>query len=44
MLPDIDYLLTRDKRDFLDNPKLHETPWIGKIKNLQELLELLTDE
>ncbi len=44
MLPDIDYLLTRDKRDFLKNPKLHESPLIGKIKNPQELLVLLSTE
>ncbi|MFQ5793702.1 MAG: putative toxin-antitoxin system toxin component, PIN family [Candidatus Bipolaricaulia bacterium] len=41
MLPDIDYLITRDKRDFLENPKLQGTPWIKKIKSPQELLALL---
>jgi hypothetical protein len=41
MLPDINYLVTRDKRDFLKNQKLRETAWIDKIKNPQELLSLL---
>jgi predicted nucleic acid-binding protein len=41
MLEDIDYLLTRDKKDFLRNLKLQKTPWIKKIKSPQELLALL---
>lgn len=43
MLPDIDYLVTRDKRDFLQNAKLRETPWMAKIKSPQELLALLEE-
>lgn len=39
MLPDIDYLITRDKADFLENEKLQKTPWIDKIKSPQEFLE-----
>ena len=39
MLSDIDYLITRDKVDFLENAKLKETPWITKIKSPQEFLQ-----
>jgi predicted nucleic acid-binding protein len=41
MLPEIDYLVTRDKQDFLQNPRLRATPWLEKIKSPQELLALL---
>lgn len=41
MLPDITYLLTRDKRDFLHNERLQKTPWVAKIKDPNELLALL---
>lgn len=42
MLPDIDYLVTRDKRDFLEkNQALRKTPWIEKIKSPAEILSLL---
>jgi predicted nucleic acid-binding protein len=41
MLEDIDYLVTRDKRDFLENESLRETPWMAKIKDPQEMLSLL---
>lgn len=41
MLPDITYLLTRDKRDFLHNERLQQTPWLSKIKDPQELISLL---
>jgi predicted nucleic acid-binding protein len=41
MLPDVDYLVARDKRDFLNNLKLRATPWIQKIKSPQELLGIL---
>ncbi len=44
MLPGIDYLVTRDKRDFLTNRKLRATPWIQKIKSPQELLALLEQQ
>lgn len=44
MLEDIDYLVTRDKRDFLENERLRETPWIAKIKDPRELLALLEGE
>ncbi|MFQ5853221.1 MAG: putative toxin-antitoxin system toxin component, PIN family [Candidatus Binatia bacterium] len=44
MLPDIDYLVTRDKKDFLGNRKLQKTPWMEKIKSPQELLVLLEKE
>lgn len=44
MLPDIDYLVTRDKRDFLEkNKKLQETEWREKIKNPQEIVTLLEE-
>jgi putative PIN family toxin of toxin-antitoxin system len=41
MLEDITYLVTRDKRDFLENERLRKTPWIHKIKSPQELLSVL---
>ena len=40
MLPDIDLLLTNDKKHFLENQKLQETAWREKIKTAREFLEL----
>lgn len=42
MLPDIDYLVSRDKRDFLErNKALQESPWISKVKSPREIIALL---
>jgi len=45
MLPDIDYFVTRDKRDFLEkNKKLQETEWREKIKSPPEIIALLEEK
>lgn len=41
MLEDIDYLITRDKKAFLENKKLWATPWQQKIYSPQDFLEQL---
>ncbi len=40
MLPDIDYLVVRDEKDFLNNPKLEGTPWREQMITPQEVFEL----
>lgn len=41
MLEDIDYLITRDKKAFLENKKLKNTPWEQKIYSPQDFLKHL---
>jgi len=41
MLADIDYLVTRDKKAFLENKRLMGTPWQQKVYSPQEFLERL---
>ena len=41
MLDDIDYLVTRDKGDFLENEAVRESEWGGKILDIQGMLALL---
>jgi putative PIN family toxin of toxin-antitoxin system len=41
MLEDVDYFVTGDKKDFLENPKLTGTLWQAKIVSPKQLLELL---
>jgi len=41
MLEDINYLITRDKKAFLENEKLKTTPWQHKIYSPQDFLEHL---
>ncbi|MGH8057066.1 MAG: hypothetical protein ACREOH_07480 [Candidatus Entotheonellia bacterium] len=41
MLPDIEYVVTRATRAFLNNPTLRATRWMGKIKSPQEPLTIL---
>jgi predicted nucleic acid-binding protein len=38
MLADMDYLVTRDKKHFLENERLKQSPWHKKIVSPQELL------
>lgn len=40
MLPDIDYLVVRDQKDFLGNQKLKEASWRKKMLTPQEVFEL----
>ncbi len=38
MLPDVNYLVTRDARDFLENSTLQNSKWAEKILSVEELL------
>jgi len=42
LLPDVEYLVTRDKQDFLQNEAIQAKPWRDKIKDPHELLAILT--
>jgi predicted nucleic acid-binding protein len=40
MLPDIDFLLTLDRKHFLNNKRLKSTNWMEKIKKPEDFLSM----